>query len=276
MDDLPDLSDLKVQQNAYEPNNNNNDDTNDEGTEGLGDIEAMLNEDLESSMVGAGPASPPLPPPKTQAQIDEEHMLRAILQMYYFKFKDDLSIFASELSGPMLAMQDLDALKSLRNRVDLILGASSATENKRKMFNTCIYVIEKISTNSGFDTTGVSGILANDVVFQKDLMRLSLKWLTTYDTQPEITVPMTIMHSMVQRNAAIEIQKEAMRLKEALGQTTESAKVTQVLPNPSPIAPNTQNDASQGAPVALDSISNAKTFPIVAKVETINTAFSDL
>ena len=162
--------------------------------------------------------SPSLPSIQPAQQVgqpgdrEKEFELRLILQLYYLKFKEELEILSSELSVISLANKNLKSLQELRDKCNFALEASSAVHNKSKLFNACIYAIERVTTSYGYNTNGLTSILLQDNEFQKDLVRLGLKYLTSNETSAEITVALKVMTTAIQCNANNEIEREAKRI----------------------------------------------------------------
>src|ERR1700733_1819565 len=112
------------------------------------------------------------------------------------------------LPPEILRYKSLDNLEDLRNRADILLGASSAIDNKKKLFNSCIWALEKGSVAYGFNTSGMTGILLSDKDFQKDLTRLSLKYLTAQESSAEVTTFLKVVSTAIQCSANNEIKQE--------------------------------------------------------------------
>lgn len=130
---------------------------------------------------------------------DRECELRIILTLYYHKFKDDLRALSNDLETN-LANKNLHELEDLRRKCDLILGASSACDNKKKFFNSMIYFIESMGNKAGMKLNGLTATLVKDEDFQRDLCRLSLKYLSSKETLPEVTVGMRLFTTITQIN----------------------------------------------------------------------------
>lgn len=169
------------------------------------------------------------PPVKSRETIEKETEQRIILQLYQSKFPEELSILANELSYMNLSMLDLAALEALRDKCDRILGGSSAIDNKRKMLNSFIYVIEKISIYSGLECNGLTQTLLSDKDFQKDITRLALKHLSASEMQPELLVPMKIITTAVQIQANNEIKKEQVIITQKMSQQNDN--IAELKPN---------------------------------------------
>ena len=76
------------------------------------------------------------------------------------------------------------------------------------MFNACIFGIEQVTTKFlNYNTSGLTKELLMDKDFQKDILRLCLKYLNAEHSSPEITVPLKILSTMLQVNAANEMNK---------------------------------------------------------------------
>lgn len=118
----------------------------------------------------------------------EKQMLLLILAAYADKFPDDLAFIEDELTPAALVGLNLDELRALRDRCDMAVGMNMASENRRQMFNTCIYALEHFTTSMGFNTTGSTARLVVNKDFQKNLARLSLKWLSEKETSAEYAV----------------------------------------------------------------------------------------
>ena len=200
MDALPDLSSLKVSQPAN---------TRADSTPNLRGEPDINFDDLPFNPADGMPHDMlPMPITKSPELIEQETEQKIILQLYIAKFPTDLSILSSELSHENLNRLDLDALKSLRNKADMILGGSTGAESKKRLFNSMIYMIEKVSCYGGLRLEGLTSNLLNDEFFQKDLMRLSLKYLSTNETKPEICCLMKLFGTMTQIYANNEIKQE--------------------------------------------------------------------
>lgn len=162
---------------------------------------------------------------------------RLILQLYKSKFPNDLDMLRDEFVG--LATMSLPDLQNLRKKCDIALGASSSSENKRKLFNSCIYGLEKICTGMGYDTTGSTALLLSDSDFQRDLLRLSLKYLSADETSAELTVGMKLVSTFVQTNANNEIKAKLSAKTDQPPQIDGPQVMT--LPAPSPLQPTSAN-----------------------------------
>lgn len=143
--------------------------------------------------------------PKSPEVAGKEEELRIIISLYKSKFGEELAVLGAELDSVALAHTDMAALESLRDRCDRILGAGSGCDNKRRTFNTCIYIIEKLGCYSGVHIEGLTAALLADREYQRDLTRLALKWLSANDCKPEYTVPMKILTTAVQIHMNHEI-----------------------------------------------------------------------
>jgi len=137
-----------------------------------------------------------------QAEADN---LRIILQVYHHQFKQDLAVIAKDLSSESLLMKGVAELKELRRKCDMLLGAASASQNKKKLFNSLIYIIEKLGTTSdaltaGVNLKGLTGAAIADKDFQKDLCRLSLKHLSAREVEPEVSAGMRLVSLIMQVN----------------------------------------------------------------------------
>jgi len=135
----------------------------------------------------------------------EADNLRIILQVYYHQFKQDLAVIAKDLSSESLLMKGVAELKELRRKCDMLLGAASASQNKKKLFNSLIYIIEKLGTTSdaliaGVNLKGLTGAAIADKDFQKDLCRLSLKHLSAREVEPEVSAGMRLISLIMQVN----------------------------------------------------------------------------
>jgi hypothetical protein len=197
------------------------------GTNDLPDLSALTNQ--PSADFSRGPSQPSADPefddigdellsdipneprpqelqPATPEDSKKAFEERLILQLYQSKFPADLQMLGAELM--MVSALPLAKLVELRRKCDIVLGASSSTENKRKLFNSCIYGLEKVTTQCGYSTEGMTALLLSDSDFQRDLMRLSLKYLNADETSAELTVGMKLVSTMVQCNANNEIKEK--------------------------------------------------------------------
>ena len=142
------------------------------------------------TMADPGPTGPTIddPGPPTATAVKEKQMLLLILAAYADKFPADLAFIEAELTSDALIGQTLGELRALRDRCDMAVGINMASENKRQIFNTCIYALENFTTSMGFNTTGATARLISNKDFQKNLTRLSLKWLSEKETSAEYAV----------------------------------------------------------------------------------------
>src|ERR1700679_939262 len=122
--------------------------------------------------------------------------LRLILNLYRVKFPTELEGFNEQLEGLTLA-----ALEEMRKKYDMVLGASSASEVQKKTMNMLIYLAENTLASAGYDCSGTTTQLVSDQEFQKDLMRLSLKYLSGSQCKPEITVPFRVITTFMNNYA---------------------------------------------------------------------------
>lgn len=142
----------------------------------------------------------------TTLQDDKDKKLEVItiLRLYLIKFKDDLK----DYQKIKLDKLSLEKLIEMRNTFDSILGANTSIGNKNKMFYSAIYFVEKAVVNFNLlDVNGLTQVLYSNQDFQKDLMRLSLKYLTVADAKPEVAVPLTIMQTMFELDRVNSIKK---------------------------------------------------------------------
>ncbi len=183
---------------------------------------------------------PPVPP-KSPETIAMETEQRIILQLYQSKFPSELSILANELSYQNLNMLDLAALEALRGKCDKILGGSSAIDNKKKMFNSLLYVIEKISVYSGIECSGLTSTLLADKDYQRDVTRLALKYLSTSEMNPEALVPMKVLTTAIQLHANAELKRE-------------TAMITQKITSPANHETNSNRNEKHGNETSADNV----------------------
>jgi hypothetical protein len=186
--------------------------------------------DLDIDMDNFTPDPVALAPPKSPEMVAREEELRVIISLYKVKFPTELLALSSELDPLVLASMDAAQLEALRDRCDKILGAGSGADNKKKMFNTCLYVIEKVGCYSGIQCEGLTAVLLADPDYQKDLMRLALKYLSVNDCRPELTVGMKIISTAVQLHASAELkaQQQAIQVKLATPPPATAEKIAQV------------------------------------------------
>lgn len=202
--DLPDLSSIAVSEKNDAPRQKRQAPIDD-----LDNIEIPDDLDNMPPMEGGQmmPAEPP-PAPLTPEQIKKHFELRCVLALYFSKFSEDLSIIGPEFSPEMLTHKTVDELEDLRNRADILLGASSAIDNKKKLFNSCVWALEKVTISSGYNTYGMTGVLLQDKDFQKDLTRLSLKYLTSNESSAEVTCFLKVVSTAIQCSAENEIKQD--------------------------------------------------------------------
>jgi len=154
-------------------------------------------------------------------EMDEEKLmeLRIILKLYMMQFKEELKEFQKKDLDKMNSEQ----LKTLRRYFDFILGASKATSNKVKMFFGVILALEKTLTSYDLlDVTGLTRVLYSDNDFHHDLKRLSLKYLSSYETRPEISVPLTILQTCIQLDKVNSESKQNILVKQEKDKNKES------------------------------------------------------
>lgn len=131
-----------------------------------------------------------LPPPSKES-VKRTKELRLILQMYANRFEDHLTILSQDLANT--EGMDEEELKELRDQCDFVLGANSAVKNDISSFNALIYTIEQIAISVDINIYGTTKVLLNDADFQRDIERLSLKYLTASRTKPEVAVGMRFL-----------------------------------------------------------------------------------
>jgi len=200
MSTLPDLSTLKVRAINYEDTVS----VNNNVAEPFPDHE----EDQEI------PEDEPEQPEKSPDIIRQEQDARLILGLYKSKFPTELKVLSKDFDS--LDLMDLAQLNELRDRCDKILGAGSGLDAKKKLFNAIVFVLEKVGCASGVQCEGLTGNLLNDKDFQRDIMRLCLKYLSADECKPEITVPMKIVTTAMQLHANSEIKANAPLIEEQL------------------------------------------------------------
>jgi hypothetical protein len=159
---------------------------------------------------------------KAPEVVAREQEQRIILSLYKAKFSAELEVMGDELSSKQLMAADLATLDLLREKCDALLGASSGCDNKKKMFNTCVYVLEKIACYSGVECTGLTAQLLSDAEYQKDITRLALKYLSAKDCTPEIVVPMKILSTIVQLHANAEVKRQGAQITDGLAGADEA------------------------------------------------------
>jgi len=166
---------------------------------------ADIYENIEGRQIGLDPSAPNTLEASLRADDPEADNLRIILQVYHHQFKQDLAVIAKDLSSESLLMKGVAELKELRRKCDMLLGAASASQNKKKLFNSLIYIIEKLGTTSdaltaGVNLKGLTGAAIADKDFQKDLCRLSLKHLSAREVEPEVSAGMRLVSLIMQVN----------------------------------------------------------------------------
>ena len=166
---LPDLSSLRIG-STVKPTPTPVDD-NDNNKLNLDNL------DMSESMM-----SPPIVQ-KTAETIAKETEERIIIQLYQSKFPQELAILSTELSSQNLLMLGLDDLKNLHNKCDKLLGSSLGCESRRKLFNACIYMIEKASLYANIHCEGLTTSLVSD-----DIFWLALKYLSSSECNLETVV----------------------------------------------------------------------------------------
>ena len=67
-------------------------------------------------------------------------------------------------------------------------------EEKRK---SAFPLLATILFSAGYNLNGLTSALINDSDFQRDLCRLSLKYISATETQPEISAGMRLLSTMV-------------------------------------------------------------------------------
>jgi hypothetical protein len=135
---------------------------------------------------------------------DKKLEVITILRLYLIKFKDDLK----DYQKVKLDKLNLEKLIEMRNTFDSILGANTSIGNKNKIFYSAIYFVEKAVVNFNLlDVDGLTQVLYSNQDFQKDLMRLSLKYLTVSDAKPEVAVPLTIIQTMFELDRVNSLKK---------------------------------------------------------------------
>lgn len=170
----------------------------------------------------------PLIESKSPELIAKEQELRIIISLYKCKFPSELSILGSELDPISVNMMDVAQLESLRDKCDRLLGASSGCDNKVKMMNMCLYIIEKIGCIGGIQCEGLTGILLKDRDYQRDITRLALKYLSASDCKPEYTVPLKILSSCVQLHANNEIIQKEKAIQQQLSSNDAAKKLNDI------------------------------------------------
>lgn len=169
------------------------------------------------------------PPMKSKETLEAETEARIVLQIYHSKFPEELAILANELSYQSLMLMDLEGLKALRDKCDRILGGSSALENRKRAMNSFLYVIEKLSVYSGIECSGLTSTLLNDKDYQKDVMRLSLRYLSSSEMNPEWLVLSRIITTSVQLHANNEIKREQAAITQKMSQQNDN--IAELKPN---------------------------------------------
>ena len=157
----------------------------------------------------------PQVPQLSEEDADKLFELRMILTFYYKSFEKELAMLAEEFTQLSLAQKNIEQLESLRKKADMILGCASGVQSKAKMFNACIFAIEKFSTHFGYNITGTTNVLLNDPDFQIDIKRLAIKWLTSGETRPEVTCAMKLLSTMAQQCYANEQAGEQVEAPQA-------------------------------------------------------------
>ncbi len=168
------------------------------------------------------------PPAKSAETIAKEEELRIIISLYKVKFGEDLAVLGAEIDPVNMSQMDLPQLELLRDRCDKLLGAGSGCENKKRAFNTCLYVIEKLGCYGGAHLEGLTATLLADKEYQRDITRLALRYLSANDCRPEYTVPMKILTTAVQihMNNELTAQKQVVEAKLTTGAAAQ--KIGQV------------------------------------------------
>lgn len=171
---------------------------------------------------------PPLPPPKSPELIQREQELRIIISLYQTKFPQELSILGPELDPMAMNLMDHTQLESLRDKCDRLLGGSSGCESKKKAFNACLYVIERIGCMSGVHCEGLTGLLLNDSDYQRDVTRLALRYLSASDCKPEVSIGLKIISTAVQLHANNEIKQREKAIEQQFSAQEASKKISDI------------------------------------------------
>ena len=119
------------------------------------------------------------------------------------KFPTELKAFIKEFNK--LDEMDLDAINKLGDKCDKTLGCSGGLEVRKKTFNAILFVIEKVGTMNGVKCYGLTNTLLNDEDYQRDIMRLCLKYLSADECKPEYTVPLKVVTTAIQLHANNEV-----------------------------------------------------------------------
>jgi hypothetical protein len=171
---------------------------------------------------------------KSTEILRQEQDARLILGLYKSKFAIELKPLNKDFES--LDNLELSQLNELRDRCDKILGAGSGLEAKKKMFNAVVFVLEKVGCATGVQCEGLTGNLINDKDFQRDIMRLCLKYLSADECKPEITVPMKIVTTAMQLHANNEIRIKAAEINQQLSSLSiddnTTVKITAEPPGP--------------------------------------------
>lgn len=140
----------------------------------------------------------------------KEEDARLIVSLYKMKFGEELKGLAAEFAR--IAEMDLAELEVLRDRCDKILGGNSGLEVKKRGFNAALYVLEKIGCMSGVKCEGLTATLLADKDYQRDLMRLALKYLSASDCNPLYTVPIKVLTTAMQLHASAEANEKKVEI----------------------------------------------------------------
>ena len=143
---------------------------------------------------------------KSPEVVQKEEDARLIVSLYKMKFGDELKALSAEFAR--IGEMDLAELEVLRDRCDKILGGNSGVEVRRKTFNAALFVLEKVGCMSGFKCEGLTATLLADKDYQRDLLRLSLKYLSANDCRSEYTVPLKVVTTALQLHASAEVNEK--------------------------------------------------------------------